>query len=436
MKKTFVLDTSVLVFDPNCFSQFPGHEVIIPINVLIELDKLKTFPNETGKNARICIRYLNELCQLGQINKGVKTENNTLIRVDSSETTDKFGTGEYADDKILACAYSLKEKNIKKKTPVILVSRDIALRIRAQAYNLEAEDYEKNKVDFQDLYIGYQSIVNQELGELLSKRGSIEINSNKDLQKLNLNSNECLYVESEGRGLALAKRVGDKVQLCKSLKPWGLELRNKEQVFATDLIFDSKIPLVTLIGSAGTGKTLISMGSALELVLEKKIYNKLIVYRPIHTVGSKDLGYLPGTLEEKLYPYMAAIYDSLEFLLSNNKGGDKWKTMLEMYIGKGLIQLEAISYIRGRSIPNALIVCDEAQNLSLSEIKVLLTRLGEGSKLILTGDISQIDNNSLSPIDNGLTYVTEAFKSSSLSGHITLMRGERSELATLASSLL
>lgn len=435
MKKTFVLDTSVLVFDPNCFSQFPGHEVIIPINVLIELDKLKTFPNETGKNARICIRYLNELCQLGQINKGVKTENNTLIRVDSSETTDKFGTGEYADDKILACAYSLKEKNIKKKTPVILVSRDIALRVRALAYNLEVEDYEKNKIDINDLYVGYKSIINQELGELLSKRGSLEITSNKDLQSLKLNPNECLYVESEGRGLALAKRIGDKVQLCKSLKPWGLELRNKEQVFAADLISDSKVPLVSLVGAAGTGKTLLTIACALELVLEKKLYSRLIIYRPIHTVG-KDIGYLPGTIQEKIQPHMGAVFDAFEFLFAN-KNGDKKNAMLELYMNKGIIMLEPIAYIRGRSIPNSLIVIEEAQNLNKEEIKTLLTRVGENSKVVLTGDIQQIDSGSGNhALDNALTHVIETFRTSPLAGSITLTRCERSDLASEAARLL
>lgn len=434
MRKNYILDTSVLIHDPNSFKSFPGNNIIIPINVLDELDKIKNLPNESGKNSRMCIRALDNLCHQGNIHKGIKIENNIFLKIDTSKIHDRFGTANYVDNKILSCAYYVKKKNSKRKnTPItILVSRDINLRIRARALDIEAQDYEKDKTPVVELYQGFKYLVSDEIGKTLIKK-DLDIKIYDELQELR--PNEYLYVEAEsGEGLSLGKRVGDKLVAIKSRKPWGLELRNKEQAFAVDLLCDTKIPLVSLIGKAGTGKTLCAIASALEMVLEQKKYNKMIIYRPIQPVGN-DIGFLPGTMEEKLGPWMQAISDGFEFLFEA-KNGPKWKTTLDRYLDNEVIQMEAITYIRGRSIPNAFILIDEAQNLSKEEVKTILTRAGTGSKIVLTGDIEQIDNSYLDATNNGLTYIVEKFKDIDLAGHITFTKGERSPLASKAAEIL
>lgn len=434
MRKNYILDTSVLIHDPNSFKSFPGNNVIIPINVLDELDKIKNLPNESGKNSRMCIRALDNLCHQGNIHKGIKIENNVFLKIDTFKIPNRFGIANYVDNKILSCAYSVKKKNNKRKNPpiTILVSRDINLRIRARALNIEAQDYEKDKIPVVELYQGFKHLVSDEIGKILTKK-DLDIKVYDELQELR--PNECLYVEAEsGEGLSLGKRVGDKLVTIKSRKPWGLELRNKEQAFAVDLLCDTKIPLVSLIGKAGTGKTLCAIASALEMVLEQKKYNRMIIYRPIQPVGN-DIGFLPGTMEEKLWPWMQAISDGFEFLFEA-KNGSKWKTILDRYLNDGSIQMEAITYIRGRSIPNAFILIDEAQNLSKEEVKTILTRAGTGTKIVMTGDIEQIDNSYLDATNNGLTYVVEKFKDVDLAGHITFTKGERSPLASKAAEIL
>lgn len=433
MKKIKILDTSVLAYDPYAYKSFSDNVVVIPINVLDELDKLKSFPNEAGKNSRVCIRALDAICLGGEIHKGIKIENNILLKIDTDVAPNTFGPDSYVDNKILACAVNIK-KNADKDTEVSLVSRDINLRIRARAFEIGAENYEKDRVSVQDLYVGFKEIVNEEIGDHLADKNQINDYRLYD-ETHDLLPNECVHFSDEnGDGLAIGRRVGDKIKTIPDRNPWGLSLRNKEQAFATDLLCDPKISLVTLIGKAGCGKSLVALACGLEMVLEKKLYDKLIIYRPIQPVGN-DIGYLPGTMEEKLAPWMSAITDGFEFLFEA-KSGNKWKTMFDMYREKGKIQMEAITYIRGRSIPNALIIIDEAQNLSKEEIKTILTRASTGSKIVLTGDVEQIDNSGLDATSNGLSYAVEKFKESHLAGHITFAKGERSELATLASEIL
>lgn len=437
MRKTYILDTSVLLHDPFSYKSFKDNDVIIPINVLDELDNKKNLINETGKNARVCIRALDAICKTGEIYKGIKIENNIMLKIETNiATSKKFSiTSNIVDNKILACAYGYKQKNAKKKIATVLVSKDINLRIRASAFQIAAQDYEKDRMPINELYTGMRNMKSDELGESLSKTGSLDIGCYDELRELELMPNECVYIESmSGRGLSLGRRVGDKLALIKSIKPWGLETRNKEQAFAVDMLCDPKIPLVTLIGKAGTGKTLVAIASALEMVLDKKQFNRMIIYRPIQPVGN-DIGYLPGTMEEKLGPWMQAISDSFEFLFES-KAGAKWKTTLDRYLDDGSIQMEAITYIRGRSIPNAFILIDESQNLSKEEVKTILTRAGTGTKIVLTGDIEQIDNSYLDATNNGLSYVVEKFKNLDLAGHITFSRGERSILASKASEIL
>lgn len=436
MRKTYLLDTSALIYDPILYKQYPDYDIIIPISVLNELDKLKKQPGEAGRNARVAIRALDDISNIGDISTGVLVENNTLIKVDAtyydlnlSEFTG-FGDPAYGDTQILACAYA--NWLAHPVHDVTLISNDINLRIKSKARSIDAISHDGKVDSLSDLYAGNQVIINEEAGLDLQKCGYI----NPIPFGLNLQSNECILFKNEvGDGIAMGRKTSDdRVKLIKKIYPWGISARNKEQSFAIDLIMDKKLNLVTLIGKAGCGKTLITMAAALELVLSKKEYDKLIIYRPIQSVGN-DIGFLPGEMSEKLAPYYSAIIDNFEVLLGSKQGSD-WKRDLEMFQRKGRIEMEAITFIRGRSIPNAIMFIDEAQNLSRDEIKTILTRAGEGTKIILTGDLDQIDNRDLDATNNGLVYVIEKFKDYDIAGHVTFTQGERSRLATLAADIL
>ena len=435
MKKIYVLDTSVLIDDPVAYKHFKDSNVVIPIIVINELDKKKLSVGDAGKNARVCCRLLDKICDRGDIKKGVLLDDNILLIVDptyidlNNDLYKGFGDPQYPDTNILVSTYILNAVN---SGGVTLVTNDINLRIKAKARGINAIAHESAKRSISELYSGNQVIIDEDAGLDLQKKGTID----PQLYNVNLHSNECAFFEdSSNNGLALSRLISkNKLKLIKKVYPWNISARNKEQSFAIDLIMDKNIDLVTLIGKAGSGKTLIAMATALELVINRREYNKLVIYRPIQPVGN-DIGFLPGTLEEKLEPWFQAVMDNFETLFQTKTGGD-WRRELEMYQKKGRIELEAITYIRGRSIPNAIILLDECQNLSKEDVKTVLTRAGEGTKIILTGDIEQIDNSVLDVTSNGLTYVIEKFKNSDLAGHITFTQGERSKLATLASEIL
>jgi PhoH-like ATPase len=430
MRKIFVLDTSVFAYDANALSSFTNSDVIAPITILDELDKLKKFPNAAGKNARVAIRVFDTISNTGDIHIGIKIDNDIIVKIDTSAYGSLGTDPTYGDNKILACAVKTKEEFSDRD--VILVSKDINLRTRARAFGLIAEDYEKDKIESTDLYEGFKTIKNQEVGLELFSSGIISL---EDYKLENIYPNECiLFTDDNGKGICPGRKIGDEIKLIKDYAPWGLKLRNKEQLFATELIMDSSIDLVSIIGRSGGGKTLVTLACALDLVLNKKLYDNLIIYRPIQTMGA-EIGFLPGSLEEKISPYYAPISDAFNYLFSD-KQKDGWKNKLHQYIDNGTIQMEALSFIRGRSIPNSLIILDEGQNISKEEIKAILTRAGIGSKVILTGDIEQIDNHYLDATNNGLSYVVEKFKDKDLAGHITFTKGERSQLATLASEIL
>lgn len=435
MRTTYILDTSALVQDPYAYKHFPHSDIIIPIAVLNELDKLKKQTNDAGKNARVAIRMLDELSSKGDISTGILTEEDTLVKVDTSyydfnNDFAGFGDPTYGDTQILACA--VKYYKELPSQDVIFVSNDINLRVKAKSRALQAISHDEHKYSLSDLYGGIEVVKNEEAGLELQKRGSIDPKE----YGIWLLPNECVSFEDlDGNVIALGRRVSnDKIKLIKKHYPWNISPRNKEQSFAMDLIMDKGVDLVTLIGKAGTGKSLIVLASALELVLNRKEYDKFIIYRPIQPVGN-DIGFLPGTLEEKLAPWFQAIMDNFEVLFST-KGHGEWRRNLEMYQRKGQIEMEAITYIRGRSIPNSIILIDECQNLSKDEVKTILTRAGEGTKIILTGDIEQIDNSALDATSNGLTHVIEKFKDSGMAGHITFTQGERSRLASKAAEIL
>jgi len=427
----YVLDTSALVSDPFIYKKFNNSKVVIPIVVLSELDKLKKQTNEVGKHARVAVKNLDKLSDLGDINTGILLENEIFLQIDIdycnlSTEHKKYGPLDYGDTQILVNAISLN----KDHDSVTLVSRDINLRVKAKAFGLNAMDCEEAN-NIHELYTGHKVINDSEAGYLL-KDGSYISAKEFDID-LDVNQYALINDDYGKESICLAKKVDDDdIIKIEPQKPWKVSSRNREQAFLIDLLLDNDIKLATVTGIAGTGKSLLTLASMLHLVIEKKMYGKCIVFRPIESVG-KELGYLPGLVSEKIEPYFKNIMDNLEVLLGKNP---QWKRDLEMWKSAEKICFEPITYIRGRSFSNTLIICDEAQNLSKEDIKTLLTRAGENTKVILTGDIYQIDNDCLDAEDNGLTYVIEKFKGNKIAGHVTLLKGERSELAETAAKIL
>ena len=422
--KTFLLDTNVLLYDPGCLKVFGNNEVVIPLTVLDELDGAKNRFDEVGRNARVAIRMLDELRKIGSLSEGVKIKDSIIkVELDHCEALPLGLSADKADNRIISSAIQLS-KNGKQ---IIVVSKDINLRVKCDALGIDAQDYNKGKVAEQvdSIYSGVETIkVSSTIIDRLYSDGSIEA-------EFIAFPNQFFILKSEEKEnhSAIAKYVKGKLIPLKKVKDiMGITPRNAEQRMAMDLLLDPKIKLVTLIGKAGSGKTLVSVAAALYHVLsESKTFDRVLISRPIQPMG-RDLGYLPGTIEEKLNPWMQPIYDNLELIL-----GTEYKRS-SMY--EGLIQVEPLTYIRGRSIPKSFMILDESQNLSAQEVKTIITRVGENTKIVITGDIFQIDNQYLDFADNGLTHVVEKFKEYDLSGHITLRKGERSELATLASEIL
>jgi PhoH-like ATPase len=430
MRNIYILDTSVLIYDPLCYTQFIDSDVVIHITVLDELDKLKKLPNDAGRNARVVARLLDEISDKGDIHIGVLLDNDVLLKIDTNNY-EYTGDALYGDTRILSCAIHTYKNNANLN--VILVSNDINMRVRAKASGILSISHEKKDLLFSDLYSGIRLITHEQAGSDLLSSGSIDIKN----YGIELHPNECVAFQDEfGSDIAKGRQINNThLKMTKRSFPWGLTPRNREQEFAIDLLMDYKVPLVTMVGNAGCGKSLVALAAALDLVLEKRAYNKLIIYRPIQPVGN-DIGFLPGFIEEKLAPWFQAVMDNFEILFTSSNGGDRWKVNFEAAKKKDKIQMEAITYIRGRSIPNALILVDEAQNLSKEEVKTILTRVGENTKIIFNGDISQIDNSFLDAANNGMSYLIEKFKTSNLAGHVTFTKGERSLLASEAARIL
>lgn len=434
MKKIVVLDTSALIDNPHAYECFEDAQIVLPIAILSELDKLKKQMNEAGKHARVATRLLDELTS-GEVDivSGIDLGNNSILKIDGTYRDFKdgkyagLGPADYGDTQILACALECLEQN----PDTTLISNDINLRMKAKSKGLKAQSLVSSDIEYEDMYLGFIEERNDQLAADLFTDGYL----NPQDYDLALYPNEFINLISEdGEPQATARRTGvSKLKKQKFYSPWGLNARNKEQELALDLLMDPKVELCTIVGQAGSGKSLISVAACLEQVINKKVYDKMIIYRPIQTV-SNDVGYLPGTMEEKIAPHFSAIMDSFEVLFANQ--GTMWKANLEMYQKKGKIELDAITFVRGRSISNAIILLDEAQNLSKEDIKTLLTRAGEKTKIIITGDLLQIDRKDLDATNNGLSYVIDKFKKSELAGHITLLQGERSALATEAAKLL
>ena len=441
MRKTYVLDTSTIVSDPYCLDSFPDANIIIHTKVLSELDKLKTTPGEVGRNARVFIRMLDEMSERGSVSRGLEVGNKSTLKIDSKDYGSDFGTTDYTDNSLLACAKSMING---KNNPVAIVSQDINLRLRAKSAEIIAINHGGNKSTIDEIYSGITTVVDERSGLMLKEEYQINCYENEELE--DLLPNECvIFVNPEGKTIAYGRRRGDKIKFVNGTKAWGIGARNVEQAMALDLLMDPSVHLVSLAGIAGTGKTLLSMAAGIESVASLKIYDKMEIYRPFQPVG-KDVGYLPGDLAEKLDPWMGAVRDSLEVLVPNNassnthrrrngsSGPPAWRNGMAQFSDQ--IHLEALTYLRGRSIANTFILIDETQNITKEEIKTILTRAGENSKIVLTGDIEQIDSGKLDALNNGLTYAIDKFKKSELAGHISLKEGVRSPLAAEAARLL
>lgn len=438
MNKTiFVLDTNVLLTDSNSLLNFDDGDIAIPLKVLDEIDKHKKRQDSVGVHARNTIRKLDELRSQGNLFEGVELEGNKIFvkGFDPFKLPDDLDI-ENPDNQIIATALSLKSEN--KKTKVVMVSRDINMRVKCDALSIDCEDYSNDQVvdDIEGLYTGLaEHLVDDQIIDSIYKDEPVYLDDSEI--KVEPNQFIMLISNSNDKKTALV-RFGDYLQPLKKVDSykrgiWGVRPKNKEQNFALDLLMNPDIPLVTIIGKAGSGKTLLALAAGLQqcfgATANDSHYSRVIVTKPVEPVG-KDIGFLPGSMEEKMLPWLAPIQDNLKNLMGNDK------ITLDMYIDEGKIEIEAMTFIRGRSISNAFIIIDEAQNMTKHEIKTVLTRVGEGTKIILTGDIEQIDNVYLDETTNGLTYVIDRFKEQNSSGHITLIKGERSQIATLASRLL
>lgn len=442
MKKNFVLDTNVLLNDPNSLFAFEENNVIVPIYVLEEVDSFKKAMSELGKNARSISRILDELRSNGRLVDGVKiNDNEGTLRVAfaAKELSPEFALlSNTADSRILAVANQVQSDD--PNTPCIFVTKDINLRVRGAALGLEVMDYMADKVHMDDLYSGrYERTVNDDLLQKLFSDGEAEVPPEDDeFEKMAPNSFGVLHgATGGGSAIIRVQSDGNTARLLKGSGPsvWGIRPRNKEQHFAFDLLLDDNVRLVTLVGQAGTGKTLLALAAGLQKAAEEQVYQRLLVSRPVFPLG-KDIGFLPGDVNEKLRPWMQPVHDNLELLLgisSREKGtGRSSDELFDM----DMVHIEPLTYIRGRSIPSQFILVDEAQNLTPHEVKTIITRAGDDTKIVLTGDPYQIDNPYVDATNNGLVHVVKRFKGESIAGHITLEKGERSALAEVAANLL
>ncbi len=439
MKKNYVLDTNVLLHDPQAILKFSDNTVVIPLTVIEEIDRFKKDQSETGRNARQISRMMDQFRMQGKLVEGVALDNGGILRVDiyKNELMEKLPPelrDERGDNKILAVAKELND-NVPD-CPVIFVTKDINLRIKADTIGLKTEDYQNDKIPVEELYTGTSELLvaSAEVDRFF-EQGFLATS-----EELFANQGVTIVDQANASHTALARYDSVAGQLVPLIRPpkegvWGIHPRNREQQFAFDLLLNDDIQVVSLVGKAGTGKTLLAIAAGLLKTADEGAYNRLLVSRPVFPMG-RDLGFLPGDIEEKLSPWMQPIFDNVELLLSSYDEVGKRKRGYRELIDLGLMEIEPLTYIRGRSIPKQYMIVDEAQNLTPHEIKTIITRAGEGTKIILTGDPYQIDNPYVDSSSNGLTYSVERLKGHDISGHMTLSKGERSALAELAANLL
>lgn len=447
MQKTFVLDTNILLSNPQSIFHFDDNDLVIPIAVIEEVDNFKKNQNETGRNAREVSRILDRLRGRGNLAKGIpvhadrETSGSVFVYIGHNRELLPDGLEDSIDNNILSVALHIqKEQGSKRK--VILISKDANLRIKADALSIAAENYTSDNVDISHLYDGTTAVpVEAELiNEFYSKR---ELPASRLGEGISFFPNQYIYLQEKEDPSQQVFGVYDAdAEIVRMMEPhtegvWGIFPRNTEQSFALEALLNDDIKIVTLSGGAGTGKTLLAIAAGLHMTTDEDRYQKLLVSRPIFPLG-KDVGYLPGDLDEKLNPWMQPVFDNLELLLSGGVTSrpKRFSKSYEELINQGILAVEPLTYIRGRSLPKQYFIVDEAQNLTPHEVKTILTRAGDGTKVVLTGDPYQIDHAYLDSENNGLTFTIERLKKTKIAAHITLKKGERSELATLAAELL
>jgi PhoH-like ATPase len=443
-KKIYVLDTNILIEDPKAFFRFQENDIILPIYVLEELDKFKGEQSNRGANSREAIRTIDNLRTKGDLNKGVKLEesNGTFYVYhikDKKQISNEYEhilTDKSMDNSILLCCLELQRNNYSTRT--ILVTMDVSLRCRANAIGIQVSPYRHHSVDTNTLK---NKVIEISLSDsdidLFYKQSFID--SKELAEEYDLEFNSCLNLKGETKS-ALArfyKRPGqinpsiNQLKIPNKNKTFGLSARNREQQFALDMLLDDEIKFITIMGNAGSGKSILTLAASLHQVVGEGKYNKLLVSRPVIPMG-RDIGYLPGSAEEKLRPYMQPIYDNLDYLMMTGGAEAKKRGRVEDLFNEKIIEIEPLVYIRGRSIPNQIMLVDEAQGLNNHEFKTILTRCGENTKIIFTGDINQIDNPYVSASTNGLSVAVKKMRDNPMVGHILLEKGERSALANLA----
>jgi PhoH-like ATPase len=440
-KKNYILDTSVYLTDADALFKFDNHDIFIPLKVLEEIDKHKKRQDSVGINARKIIRTLDEMRAKGNLQKGVRIDKGKgMLKVVSYEVLKNvvFPSDldlRIPDHMIIATAMAVRESETRK---TYVVSRDINMRVICDSIGLIAEDYTTERVvgSSDELYSGLAvHLVDDQVIDRFYADDEIIISEDEVATPWFPNQYVLLVSNANEKKTCIARfytHFQPLKKICNDKIPdWKISSRNKEQAFAIDLLMDPSVKVVSLVGRAGSGKTLCAIAAGLQqtIGLRQNSYDRMIVSRPVQPLG-KDIGFLPGTMEEKMLPWLMPIQDNLQFLVGGNKN------TLQMYMEKGKIEIEALTYIRGRSIANAFIVIDEAQNLTAHEIKTIMTRVGEGTKIVLTGDVEQIDNVYVNETSNGLAHAVEKFKDYPIAGHVTFTRGERSEVATLASKVL
>ena len=425
-RKTFIVDTSVLLYDKCAIHSFPGNDVIIPLIVLDELDRFKDKPGLLGENARYVNRYLDDLRKQGSLHDGVKIDHDQTIRVDINHYDVPDGLDSATgDNKIIGLAFSIKQA---LETPVIMVTKDINFRIKCDSLGVYAEDYYKDRIvhNTSEIYTGQEEfeVDDPTLINRFYELGSIDL---RDLD-YDLHSNQFVTVKYGNQSMIGVKSKNSIQHLTNNMgKTIGVVPRNKEQKFAVDLLTRDDVKLVTMTGIAGSGKTYLTLMAGLSGLQEKK-YDRIVITRSLQTVG-KEIGFLPGDIDDKMSPWLSPILD-------NFRTAFKDVTYFEMMRQKGQIEVSPLAFIRGRTFNNTFIIVDEAQNSTIHELKTIITRIGENSKVVLLGDTDQIDTPYLDSLSNGLTIIVEKFKQYDIAGHITLLKGERSELATLASQVI
>ncbi|MBS0192015.1 MAG: PhoH family protein [Planctomycetes bacterium] len=470
--KHFVLDTNILLHNPGALFVFQENHVIIPFAVISELDKMKRKEDDLGRNARECIRYLDRLRNIGKLIEGVNWGELSLqsrsgasvgnngdagtVRVDVTDhPRPEAIKDDSPDNRIIAVALALHKSGVR----TIFVSKDLAARIKADSLGIKTEDFENQKVDADRLYTGYvpaevEGTLIDELYKdrlLEMQRLTPHLTATDELghtyqRELLANQFVVLKDGADENHTGLGRRLGETdhvIPVTGPRKPvFGIMARNVQQTMALDLLLDEEVRLVTLLGSAGTGKTLLALAAGMAKVFNEERYEKLLVARPIMPMG-RDIGYLPGDKDEKLGAWMQPIFDNLSYLLSTrgatmhqNAESHSSEQRIQKLMADGKLVLEPLTYIRGRSIPHQFMIVDEAQNLTPHEVKTIVSRVGEGTKLILTGDIGQIDNPYLDQSSNGLSYTAEKMKGLGVFGHVVLNKSERSELASLAAARL